>query len=269
MPFLWYNQDILELEGLFQLLLLNNLYFILLFIFLWLIEIIFASLFIKFGWPCPTHKGFACKMVASLTFVLYAVLLAIKGGNLDESYARYIIMGMICGFIGDIFMALEAFLDRSNQKLLTTTVIIGGVVFFAGHIFYVIAFLTSIWSKNESLHWYTLLWLIMLFVIVAIVKHNLHFRLGKFAGLCISYSLALGAMSACAATMAFTVFKGNILPQLCLILGSLCFVTTDSVLCLKLLWAKRFTTWPQRIIYLSTYYMAQMLIATTLYFSIS
>ncbi|MCR4594695.1 MAG: lysoplasmalogenase [Clostridiales bacterium] len=237
-------------------------------IFLWIIEVVFASLFIRFGWPGPTRKGFACKIVASATFVIYTFVLAFMGKTMHDTYALFIILGIICGFIGDVVMALEAFIDRNNQKLLTATVICGGIVFFGGHILYVIGFLKSISAVNDTLHWYTPVWLITLLVLIFSGQRMLHFKMGKFAKLCIPYALALGTMSACAATMAFTVYKGNIIPQLCLIIGSLCFVTTDSVLCLKLLWAKRFTTWPQRVIYLSTYYMAQMLIASSVYFAV-
>ena len=104
------------------------------FLILLLPECIFTFLFIKAGYPASTKKGFFFKMCACAVFLLNGALAYYPDFS---SYGRLIMIALIAGFIGDIFLTMDPFLTMEKSKKLSMFfIIIGGAAFLAGHVIY-------------------------------------------------------------------------------------------------------------------------------------
>ena len=65
--------------------------------------LVFVPLYDKAYWPEPTKKSLACKMVAATAFVLIGVLGMFITDNKSD-YTTTMIIGLILGWVGDLFM---------------------------------------------------------------------------------------------------------------------------------------------------------------------
>ena len=227
------------------------------YILLFVAEAIFASLFIKFGYPQATKKGFTFKMLAAAVFVLNGIYTYYQGEK--TTFAISIIIALIFGFWGDLFLALNPFVkNKENSKLITVFVLIGGVFFLLEHVTYIVTFAKELKEKdafNAFVFGGVLLAVLIIAVVLAVV---LKLKLGKFTVPIIIYALAISSMLAISICLAVNA-SGNIQLQAILIPAPILFVISDSTLVLKIFDKKRFDNMPVRAINLSTYVLAQML----------
>lgn len=228
------------------------------YILLFIAEIIFASLFIKAGYPEATKKGFFFKMCAATVFVIngiYAYFQGVKG-----AYAISIVIALIFGFWGDLFLALNPFYkNKKNEKKLSVFfVLLGGVFFLLEHVTYIVTFAKELKEQaafNAFIFVGVLLTVLIIGVVLTVI---LKLKLGKFTIPIIIYALAISSMLAISVCLAIHA-SGNIKLQIILFLAPILFVISDSTLVLKIFDKKRFDTMPVRTINLLTYFIAQML----------
>ena len=228
------------------------------YILLFIAEAIFASLFIKAGYPEATKKGFSFKMCAATVFVLngiYAYFQGVKG-----AYAISIVIALIFGFWGDLFLALNPFYkNRENEKKLSTFfVLLGGVFFLLEHVTYIVTFAKELKEKDAFDAFIFAGVLLAVLIIGIILTAVLKLKLGKFTVPIIIYALAISSMLAMSVCLAVKA-SGNMKLQAILFIAPILFVISDSTLVLKIFDKKRFDSMPVRIINLSTYFLAQML----------
>lgn len=228
------------------------------YIILFIAEIIFASLFIKAGYPKATKKGFSFKMCAATVFVLNGIYAYFQGEK--SAYTISIIIALIFGFWGDLFLALSPFVKNkeSSKKLLTVFMLIGGIFFLLEHVTYIVTFAKELKERdafNVLIFACVLLAVLAIGIITAVV---LKLKLGKFTVPILIYALGISSMLAISVCLAISL-SGNIKMQLILFTAPILFIISDSTLALKIFDKKRFDNMPVRIINLLTYFIAQML----------
>lgn len=228
------------------------------YILLFIAEIIFTFLFIKEGYPEATKKGFSFKMCAATVFVLNGIYAYFQGGK--GAFAISIIIALIFGFWGDLFLALNPFIrNKKNEKKLSVFfVLLGGIFFLLEHVTYIVTFAKELKEKeafNALIFVGVLLAVLIIGIIIAI---SLKLKLGKFTVPIIIYALAISSMLAISICLAVNG-TDNIQLQLILISAPILFVISDSTLVLKMFDKKRFDNMFVRAINLSTYFLAQML----------
>ena len=228
------------------------------YILLFIVEVIFASLFIKAGYPEATKKGFTFKMCAATVFVLNGIYAYFQGGK--GAYATSIIIALVFGFFGDLFLALSPFVkNKENEKKLTTIfVLIGGVFFLSEHVTYIVTFAKELKEKEAFNAFIFVGVLLTVLIIGVILTASLKLKLGNFTIPIIIYALAISSMLAISICLAING-SSNIKMQIILFCAPILFVISDSTLVLKIFDKKRFDNFFVRSINLSTYFLAQML----------
>ena len=228
------------------------------YILLFIAEMIFASLFIKAGYPEATKKGFSFKMCAAVIFVINGIYAYLQG--VKDAYAISIVIALIFGFWGDLFLALNPFYrNKKNEKKLSIFfVLLGGVFFLLEHVTYIVTFAKEL-KKEAAFNAFVFVGVLLTVLIIGVVLTVvLKLKLGNFTIPIIIYALAISSMLAISVCLALKA-NGNIKLQIILFLAPILFVISDSTLVLKIFDKKRFDNMLVRSINLSTYFIAQML----------
>ncbi|MBQ7294719.1 MAG: hypothetical protein IJW86_00840 [Clostridia bacterium] len=240
--------------------------FKILFILCVVLEVIFVPIFLNYYWPGRTKKSFATKTVCSLLFCLCGVFAMKFTGN-NTLYADYILWGLILGAAGDLL------LHSLTKK--PYPFIIGVVAFFTGHIFYIMAFQRAIYTTypgSNLFEWYEILALCILEVIILIYAavKNMYKTKPHLVALAVIYGGMLMAMLAkatryVAGEIAYGTNDHMVMISVTVFLGALLFFISDLILIFILksdVPIKRIT----RIVNIVTYYIAQVLLAASIFF---
>lgn len=233
------------------------------FIPIWIAEAVFAGLFIVTGYPKATKKGFTFKMLACAVYMasgLYAYSLSAK-----TAYGVTILAGLVCGWIGDVFLGLDPFTEpRQNKKLSMTVFLIGGFFFLLGHIAYIVAFLRLMLERHAFRVLPFLLALGGVLLCFALVFGLAKVKAGKLLIPLTIYAVALASMCALAICTALLAYKGQSVVQCVLIPAPLLFAFSDVTLALRIADEERFESLPMRTVSLGAYFLAQMLLGLTI-----
>lgn len=157
---------------------------------------------------------------------------------------NYIIVALVCGFLGDVFL-----MCTSKQ----TYVLAGLTAFLIGHIFYIIIFLNSTEFLN-AIPSYFFIFLFPYLILGPYLLKQLYPSLKSMKVPTTIYMSIIILMSFTSLTRIFTVpFLSFILT----FIGSLCFLLSDTILAFDLFkQTKKYNT----IYIMSTYILAQFLI---------
>ncbi|HHX49580.1 MAG TPA: lysoplasmalogenase [Clostridiales bacterium] len=192
------------------------------------------------------------KTIASLLFVVAGIL---SFAHTTTKYSVLIIVGLICGMIGDIFLTFDDQMVNERDKHFF---LFGGIAFAIGHIFYIVFFFNIVNSFNFGL----MALIILLPVIMMIVSKIAEISAGKITMMLPFYFLIIALMAA--STINFHILNNNIGSKLALSAGIL-FVASDIALIFK-----TFSKFKNNIVLvyfvLLTYYVAQGLFATMIFF---
>lgn len=224
-----------------------------------LLQIIFVPIFIKSGWPKTKKSTLFIKMICSTVFVGFAAFnIYISGADFGGTYQKFILIALALGWVGDVFMTFDAFLEGKPKEINLAVNIVGACSFLAGHVFFIIAFSKEI-QKIGAVFFVT--FAIVLAVLVA-VKFILKLNLGKLTVPVVVYAMMIDGMFSLGLSLGIST--GTWLSVLTLGVGTLLFVVSDFSLGLKIFDGERFNTLPVRTTYITTYYIAQMLIAASI-----
>ena len=191
------------------------------------------------------------KGLASLVFVTIGILAARATGN--PRYAKLVILGLCFGALGDILLNLRFLSPKYGQKIFLA----GIAVFFAGHIMYLVALI----PLSDHLLISLLIGAALAALLLAYIFHKLTVKLAfKIFG--IFYLGAIVLMTAVAIGNA--IVKPDTM-RLLFATGAVLFTVSDIVLIFNTFGDK--TTFSRRIVNLSCYYIAQLLIAFTIFFA--
>lgn len=230
---------------------------------IWIVEAVFAALFIVAGYPKATKKGFVFKMLACAVYVtngLYAYSL-----SAHTAYGVTILAGLVCGWLGDVFLALDPFTqDKQNKKLSLTLKAFGGLFFLLGHAAYMTAFVRLMTGSHAFRFLPFAIAMGGMLVCFALVFGLCRVSAGKFTAAIAVYAVGLAGMCALAICAALLVFGGQAVVQCVLIAAPLLFAFSDVTLALRVADSERFESFPMRAVSLGTYFLAQMLLGLSI-----
>jgi hypothetical protein len=177
-----------------------------------------------------------------------------------------ILAGLVGGFLGDIFLAIDPFTrDKQSRKLSLAMKAFGGLFFLLGHVAYMAAF-TRLLAEAHAFRFLTFaLAMGCVLVCFALVFGLCKVSAGKFTPAIAVYAAGLAGMCALAICAALLVFDGNAVLQCILFAAPLLFAFSDVTLALRVADSKRFDSLPMRTVSLGAYFLAQMLLGLTVW----
>lgn len=231
---------------------------------------IFVPLYDKAYWPEPTKKSLACKMVAATMFVGIGFLGMEITGN-ESYYANTMLIGLILGWIGDLFMHIPH--PPNNPRM--SVVYIGATSFLIGHIFYVVAFVKSAMALTTEYKFFTIPEIIAFFVIFIafalmlepVFKFKYANKFMKVALHLYSIFLIVMLIKSCAFGISYFISgaENGLLAMLILIAGAIFFFISDFTLGLRLIGGAKGNK-TVKTVSLYAYFIAQLLLATSILF---
>lgn len=225
-----------------------------------------ASLFIVVRIKKGGVDGIVTKALASFGFVALGLfLMATKAGQNDFSrYSSIVILcGLVCGLIGDVLLDLKVVYPFHEDKYLT----FGMLSFLFGHLFF-IGSMGVIFAGNATKA--IILPIILIIVISAIfavgiwfvTSRYMHLDYGKHALLSTIYAGVLLFTTVFSIYLAFSTMLTSLF---IMAVGFLLFLASDLVLSLQYFGGKQ-SVKSLIILNHSLYYLAQILIAVSIYF---
>lgn len=231
---------------------------------------VFVPLYDKAYWPEPTKKSLTLKMISATAFVAIGFLAMQISGN-ESYYASTMLIGLILGWVGDLFMHIPHAPGKPNMPV----VYVGAAAFLIGHIFYVLAFVKSAMALTPDYKFFTIPELIVFVILFiafslmlepvfkfkyenAFVKVTLHI-----------YSLFLMVMLIKSCMFGITYYlsgaENGLVSMIILLIGGVLFFVSDLTLGLRLLGVAKGNK-TVKTISLYTYFFAQLLLATSILF---
>lgn len=209
-------------------------------------------------------RGFYLKGFTSLTFILvfaigvYDFFIKNNGLSLSSIDSKYLIftlfigLGLVCGLVGDLFLEVQYFCEEKKDSQILS----GMVTFFIGHIFYIVAL-----SSLIGFNYLSIMVGLVFMVVVAIGGVVLKMDFGKLKFPSYLYTFIIFTMVGQSLFLAidnrFSFFS------IVLMLGALLFGISD------LLLAPIYFKGEKRVSFaianLATYYLAQLLIAISIF----
>lgn len=230
-----------------------------------LAECVCVPLFLKYYWPDRCKQSFILKVVSAALFVICGVLCVQISGN-NTPYANLIIIGLILGFFGDVFLH-----SLSSNKL---HFVIGFLSFFAGHFFYIAAYWKAIRTTYPAANFFA--WQELLVTVVFLGALLTAFVMkGVFKGktpLLVVFTV-YGFVLATMMTKSFRYAIGEIAYGtndhmvavfFTVAIGGLLFSISDAILGYTI--PAGTTSRALRIVNIGTYFTAQILIALSILF---
>ena len=224
---------------------------------------IFLFVRVKYG----SIAGLLTKVLASFSFVLLAVVLSFT--KMQSNYyaslsIAFLILGLVCGLIGDILLDLKVMYVFHEDKYLKA----GMLSFGVGHVFYIASMLTLL--NNEVYVFEKWLPLVLIFagamiasIVVWLVSKNvLKLNFGKNTLITNCYSFVLIFTTALSI---YLNFVGLSVKMFILSIGFGLFLVSDLILSTQYFGGKQDN---KKLIVFNhlTYYLAQIIIASFIYF---
>lgn len=233
-----------------------------------LAEIAAVPMFLRYYWPERCKKSFMWKTFASTMFVLVGVF-AMKASGNSTPYAKFIIIGLIFGFAGDLL------LHSLSQAMWAN--VSGVLAFLVGHIFYVVAIQKAIKTTYPSaavFEWFEILAIVLVvaialgvMVIGKLVKRdNIPLLIGLSGYLVFLSTMLVKASRFALGEWIYGTNDNVAAIFITVVLGAILFFTSDLTLGLILLNRERFETRLVRVFNIVTYFIGQIFIASSIFF---
>ena len=227
-----------------------------------------VPIFLKHYWPQRCKKSFMWKTVASSLFVL-AGFFAMKASGNSSPYADMIIWGLVFGMLGDLF------LHALSQKMVL--LVAGVIAFLTGHIFYIVGIHKAIkttYPDAAVFAWYELLAIAVVVVLVLcimifakLLKTDQPLILVGLSGyLVFLTSMLVKAFSFVIGEWAYGTNDSVVWILLTAGIGALLFFISDLTMGLIMLNKERYETQHMRWFNIGTYYAAQILLGSSIFF---
>lgn len=197
--------------------------------------------------------GLLAKTFASVCFIITSFA-AVKVNPNGLDWFMYVALGLIFGMIGDIVLDLKVvYPDKSSVYLAS-----GMTAFTIGHIFFIVGM-----AIHYGIHWAVPVVAIAVGIIAVLLGPILKLDYGKFKIPSMLYGITL-AFTACMSgyVMVVSNFKTA---YIIMFIGAVCFLLSDLVLS-GMYFGKDKNTPVNVVINHALYYIAQLLIASTIFF---
>lgn len=197
--------------------------------------------------------GLLAKTVASVLFIITSFA-ALQSNPNGYDWFTFVALGLIFGMIGDIVLDLKVIYAESSDIYLIS----GMGAFTIGHIFFIVGM-----GIKYGIHWAVPVVALVVGVTAVLIGPKLKLEYGKFKIPSMIYGFTL-AFTACMSgyVMVATEFATA---YVIMFVGSLFFLISDLVLS-TMYFGKDKNTPANVIINHATYYIAQLLIASTVFF---
>lgn len=228
-----------------------------------------TGIFLHFRLTKGGVVGVLTKTIASFCFIVFALFLSTSkvGGSYYGGYTiTFLLVGLVCGLIGDILLDLKVIYPFHKKKYLA-----GGMTAFSvGHIFNISG---MILLALEQVDLFSKEYIIPLAIIAGgclvltlanwiISIKVLKFNFEKFTGLVNIYSFILFLTTALSVYLSFI---GLTAPVIILAIGFVLFLASDLILSMQYFGGKQDSK-PLTFINHLLYYAAQIIIAAFIYF---
>lgn len=208
------------------------------------------AVFISLEYKRKMLAALILKAIASVMFVLLAVLLSAKTAN--SQYAAVIIAGLAFGAIGDICLNLRFLVGERGKQVF----MVGIAAFLIGHLFYLFALIRF---APQMLLWSVPFCALLSFFLLRFILRRIEVQ-GAIRTFGIVYLVVVFLMMCCAlgllpidpANPAYLLFT----------LGAILFAGSDVLLVLGQFGIKKHSSF--RALNLSLYYLGQICIALTI-----
>ncbi len=227
------------------------------------LEFVFVPLFLKYSWPNKCWKSFRLKMVCASLFVITGVCCMFWADNFSV-YAKYMLIGLIFGAIGDLFLHLI-----TDKQIVFG---IGLLSFLVGHIFYIVAFgkaLKDQIPQASVFDWRAILIVLVIFACLVVYAVKSKMKFGIAAVPVALYALTISMMLITSFQICGRFFLegfDNDIATICTIgIGAILFVLSDGSLALLLFGGKEKNR-PLKIFNIVTYFAGQIFLATSILF---
>lgn len=238
-----------------------------LFILTLIAECALVPLFLHYYWPTKNKYSFTTKTIASVLFIICGLLVSKISGN-NTLYADFIIWGLVFGCVGDVMLHSLA------NKMWHFAV--GVVAFLVGHVFYIIAIQKAIFATypgSNAIEWYEVVLVVLLlsFVIAfCIYRKEFQKNAPRAVGLLV-YGSILGFMFVKAWRYAIGEIVYGTNDNMAMVaftigVGATLFIISDLILGYIISQGEGNTKRGMRIVNIVTYYVAQILIACSIFF---
>lgn len=219
---------------------------------------VFTSLFIygkltNYSWRTTMFKTIDSLLFLSLGIYLYFF----KG---QPNIGIFIILGLTFGLLGDVALAFKRIV-KSKDKFFT---LLGMVMFIIGHIFYTTGLFVHYYVPGNIIHIIIpLVVAVIIAISIVIIELKLKFKLGGFKYFGVLYFTALFSVSmSCLSLNILHSFQSTFL--ILMLVGAIIFASSDVLLTRT--YFKENCPKGFLISTSVTYYLAQFLIAFTLFF---
>ncbi|HOO25332.1 MAG TPA: lysoplasmalogenase [Clostridiales bacterium] len=230
-----------------------------LFLFPLVLGFIVLPFFLKAMWPKKTKKSLVLKMICSSFFLATGVLSA-WGSQNKSAYAKLMLAGLFLGWLGDFLLHVK----ESEIYFL-----FGLISFLLGHVLFIAAFTFYAKQMGEN-SGISLGFQILIFAVI-LAGMLIFWKLEKFnlslAGLPVfAYTAVIVTMNVKAVNLGFALFaeRGDLTAGLTVMVGAVLFLISDSLLAV-FNFSEREKSYPLKIINILTYYLAQNLLACSLF----
>ena len=245
-------------------------------ILFWIVECVAFPIFIKAQWPKKCPKSFAWKTIAATLFVAYGVFAFFMaknawGDRFFNAFAQDMVIGLSLGWLGDVLLHLTALSKKPSKAFEGGAFVSGLVAFLVGHIFYVIAFIKGIkaighWSKSTMLT--IVVEVVILLAAFVAAQFVVKLKLGIAAIPVALYAATISTMLVSAVTLAIHCASYSIALSIIVAVGAVLFVISDSTLVFCLFGSEKAkNSFPLKVVNLTTYFIGQMMLASTIFFS--
>ncbi len=226
------------------------------------LQTISTPLFLKLSWPNRSIKSLTAKMVSATLFVMVGFLSVKITGN-TSIFANTMMVGLILGWIGDFFLHSDGHVFFG----------IGFTSFLAGHIVYIKGYATALNSFKDYNH-INIIEIVSLVILVSIAmwlfnRFNLKFSSKLLKLAVIVYTLILVTMFIKATSLGVNYMlsggENGVAALLVLSLGSLFFLLSDATIGILMFGGQKKNR-PLKIFNIVTYFVGQMLLASSILF---
>ena len=224
------------------------------------LQAVFSPLFLKYMWPRKNKWSLLYKMLCSLLFVATGFL-AVNIADNHTRFAQMVIIGLLCGFVGDFFLGLNG---KANF-------VIGTLFFLTNHILYCYAYTVTrnqLFPETNNVRT-NVLEVVGAFVLLGIfvfVVKRLKFSLRGAASLLLLYGVVLSYMLVKSVTFGFSLLTagapGYEIGAGLLLSGAALYFASDMTLGMILLGSVRH--YPLKCFNNLTYIIGQVCIALTI-----
>ena len=233
----------------------------------YVIECVFLPLFIIKMWPKKNKISLIYKMILAAMFVSVALLSSRIADN-HGVYANTMILAFSFAFLGDFFLHVSS---------KTWCFALGTVFFAATHVTFIVAYINEIKYLDGMFSYaiptirpYEIIGTVSLVVIFTVYNFIRRVSMKKFTIPGYIYATILSFMLMKAITLGITVIKLNmpnaVWGAVLIISGALFFFASDVTISYTMFDKRRKGNYPYKIFNTLTYFIGQMLIASSLLF---